>query len=366
MNPPRVAVLCDYPEENWPSMELVADMLLERIPSATRIQPPFVHYSALRNADRLLNRMVAYPLKARRWTHFDVFHVIDHSYAQLVHVLPAGKTIVTCHDAGTFRCLFDPEGEPRPVWFRAMTRHILRGLQKAARIVCVSESTRAQLLRHDLVDAARLQVIHNGVHPAYHAEPDERWDREAARLLGPPGERVELLNVGSTVPRKRIGFLLRIFAECRTKHKPLHLVRVGAAFTAEQERLASRLRISQHITHLEDLPPQLLAAVYRRAAILLFPSEAEGFGLPLAEAMSCGTAVAASDIPAFREIGGEALTTYPVGDITLWSEGVLRLLEERAANAEFWYHRTVLCRRQATLFSWDQNARELARLYLTL
>jgi glycosyltransferase involved in cell wall biosynthesis len=141
---------------------------------------------------------------------------------------------------------------------------------------------------------------------------------------------------------------------------------VGATFTSQQQHLASRLGIAQHITHLQDIPPELLAAIHRRAAILLLPSDSEGFGLPLAEAMSCGTPVVASDISAFREVGGEALTTYPVGDITRWSEGLLRLLEERASNPNSWYHRSALCTLQATNFSWDRNARELARLYLTL
>jgi glycosyltransferase involved in cell wall biosynthesis len=366
MNPLRVAVLCDYPEENWPSMELVAEMLLDRLPSATRVQPPFARYSGWRNGDLLLNRLIAYPLKARRWTHFDVFHVIDHSYAQLVHVLPRERTVVTCHDADTFRCLFDPAREPRPVWFRAMSRHILRGLQKAARVVCVSESTRSQLLQHGLVDPSRIQVIHNGVHPAYRAEPDDYWDREAARLLGPANHRSELLHVGSTIPRKRIDDLLQIFAECRRRQKQLHLVRVGAPFTVQQQHLAARLAIHGHVTHLQGVPTELLAAIYRRSAIALLPSDSEGFGLPLAEAMSCGTPVVTSDISAFREVGGEALITYPVGDITQWSEGLLRLLEERSSNPNSWYQRTVLCTRQAAHFSWDRNARELTRLYLTL
>ena len=367
MNAIRLAVLCDHLEENWPSMQLMADMLLEQFGSATRIQPRFHRHCGRRNADRLLNRLVSYPLKAWRLTGFDVFHVIDHSYAHLVHVLPADRTVVTCHDADTFRCLFDPAREKRPLWFRAMARHILRGLQKAAHVVCVSEATRAQLLQHGLVDPARLRVIHNGIHPAYTAGPDEHWDHEAARLLGPSSAgRTELLHVGSTIPRKRIEDLLHIFAECQTRDNRLHLIRVGAPFTIEQEHLASRLSISDRITHLEKVSPKLLAAVYRRAAILLLPSEAEGFGLPLTEAMSCGTHVAASDIPALREVGGPAADFYPVGDITRWSEGLLHSLEERSSNRDSWYQRTAICRSQSTLFSWDRNARELTRLYLTV
>ena len=63
-----------------------------------------------RNADRLLNRFVNYPRYLRQHaSEFDVFHIVDHSYAQLVHELPAARTVVTCHDLDTFRCLLDPE-----------------------------------------------------------------------------------------------------------------------------------------------------------------------------------------------------------------------------------------------------------------
>jgi len=366
----RVALLCDYAEELWPSMDLVAEMLLQQFASsdiqATRIQPPLRRYLHSRNADRLLNRMLTYPLHARRCREFDIYHVIDHSYAQLIHALPWERTVVTCHDVDTFRCLFSPLQERRPLWFRAMARHILSGLRKAALVVCVSEATRLQLVRHGLVDSSRARVIHNGVHPAYRPEPDPHSDQQAARLLGAVREREELLHVGSTIPRKRIDLLLRIFAGCRARNKRLHLVRVGPPLTAEHRRLALSLGIESHITHLGNVPAKLLAAVYRRAALVLLPSDAEGFGLPLVEAMSCGTPAVISDIPALREVGGDAVASYPVGDITAWSEGLLGLLEERASNARSWYRRTALCQQQAALFSWDRNARELVGLYRTL
>src|SRR5206468_3095008 len=108
---------------------------------ATEVRPPFRNRlrrlagasGVARNADRLLNRMWDYPRYARgRVCDFDLFHVCDHSYSQLVHRLPAARTGVYCHDLDTFRCLLEPAAEPRPRWFRAMARHILRGMQKAA------------------------------------------------------------------------------------------------------------------------------------------------------------------------------------------------------------------------------------------
>ena len=74
-----------------------------------------------------------------------------------------------------------------------------------------------------------------------------------------------------------------------------------------------------------------LAEVYRRAAVVLVPSEAEGFGLPVIEALACGAAVVASDIPALREAGGPAAVYAPVGDVGAWADAVAKVLADPAA-----------------------------------
>jgi hypothetical protein len=94
--------------------------------------------------------------------------------------------------------------------------------------------------------------------------------------------------------------LLELFSAARRKAPFLRLVRVGDTFTASQERLIARLKLSDHVTVLPFVERRVLAAIYRRAALLLQPSEREGFGLPVAEAQACGTAVVASDLPALR------------------------------------------------------------------
>lgn len=347
-------------------MDLVAGMLLDRLPfaeplfQATRVQPPMRLRLPSLNANRLLGRLWDYPRHAGRLTGFDLFHVMDHSYAQLVHRLPADRTLVTCHDTDTFRCLFEPASEPRPLWFRCMSRHILRGLQKAAMVICVSESTRRQLVKHRLVEDRKTAVVHNGIHPEFLKPADEE-----ARA-----GQTELLHVGSTIPRKRIDILFRVFAECRRVQPNLRLVHAGAAFTAAQLLDARSLGIDDAIDCRSSLDARSLAAAYRRAALTLIPSEAEGFGLPLAESMACATPVVASDIPALREVGGDAATYCAVGDVAGWTRRVLELLRERGGQAdtynESWSRRAAVCRGRAALFSWDRNAREIAALYRTI
>src|SRR5580692_986225 len=137
----RLGVICDFVEEQWPSMDLVADMLLAHLRNGPptgidveRIRPPMARRFTRAgcssskfafSADRFFNRFWDYPrfLRTRREA-FDVFHVVDHSYSQLVLELPPGRTLVTCHDTDTFRCLLYPDSASSAP-FRAMSRRIL-------------------------------------------------------------------------------------------------------------------------------------------------------------------------------------------------------------------------------------------------
>ncbi|MET0650782.1 MAG: glycosyltransferase family 1 protein [Pyrinomonadaceae bacterium] len=379
----RVAVVCDLREENWHSMNLVADALIEGLGaghaghvSAARVCPTLrrrfsrAGESAGRrfNADRVFNRFLDYPRHvARRRAEFDIFHVVDHSYAQLVHHLPAERTVVTCHDLDTFRCLLDPAAEPRPRLFRAMTRRVLEGLGKAARVTCDSAHTRYQLLAHGVVRPERVEVVHNGVSPAYTPAPDPPADAEAARLLGSPsGDAPELLHVGSTVGRKRLDVLLRVFGEVRRELKGARLVRVGGAFTEAQLRLVEELRLTDSIVVLPFLESRVLAAVYRRAALLLQPSEREGFGLPVVEALASGLAVLASDLPVLREVGGRAAVYRAAGDVAAWAEAAIGLLKEREEDPARWAARRAEGVSHARRFSWEEYARRMVSIYREL
>ena len=376
---PRVAVLCDLREENWHSMNLVADMLLEQTAArargveTVRVCPPMRRRFSRAgangwrfNADRLANRFWDYPrhLRALR-AGFDLFHVVDHSYAQLVHHLPPERTVVTCHDLDAFRCLLEPAAEPRPALFRAMTRRVLDGFRRAARVACDSHATRDELLAHRLLPAERLTVIPNGVHPAFTSEPSPRADAEAARLLGPAEEGApELLHVGSTIARKRVDVLLRVFAAVRESFPRARLVRVGGAFTPAQAALADELKLRDAVIVLPHLDADVLAAVYRRAALVLQPSEREGFGLPVVEALACATPVVASDLKVLREVGGDGAVCYrPVGDVPAWADAATRLLRERAHAPDAFAARRAAATARAATFTWADYAARTVALY---
>ena len=347
-------------------MDLVGDMLIDRlvvdhqnsiIPTQIKPALPKAFRALSPTTARLFGRFVRYPRDIRAIRNqFDIFHITDHSYAHLVHHLPSERTVVTCHDIDTFRSVLTPKLERRSFAFRSMTRRILSGLQRAAHVTCDTAATRDSLLAHHVVPIEKITVVHNGVHPALTHRADPGSDVEVSKILKrSSGECTEILHVGSTIPRKRIDDLLRIFSAVRKHRVGSRLIRVGGQFTDDQERLARELGIREDIDVLEKLPATLLAAIYRRSSVLLQPSEAEGFGLPVVEALACGTPVIASDIPALREVGGNAAHYCRVGEINHWMTAALEeLTQSRDPD-------TLL--KQATNFTWESYASRMVDIY---
>jgi glycosyltransferase involved in cell wall biosynthesis len=374
----RVAIIADYLEEQWPSMDLVADMLMTHLAQShagtiapTLVRPPMTQRlsrlglpAAARSGiiDRIIARQWDYARAVRALPPFDVYHVVDHTYAHLVHDLPRRRTVVTCHDVDAFRSILQPEDEWRSPTFRWMSRRILSGLRAAAHVPCDSEATRASLIELAGFPEAQLSVIPNGADATGWDAADGHADFEAAQMLGPK-RGLELLHVGSTIPRKRIDVLLDVFAAVRRVRPDARLVRVGGPFTAEQRVRVRDLDLTDAIVVLPFLDRATLAAVYRRAVVALLPSEREGFGLPLIEALACGTPVVASDIAVLREVGGDAAEYCPVADVEAWRRAIVSLIAEHDSAPETWHTRRARGIARASQFSWSTYASSLAALY---
>lgn len=379
-HPLRVAIIADYLEEEWPSMDLVADMLIDHlrrehadVVAATLIRPPMprrltrvplpIGRARASVLDRAAARQWDYPRTLRQVRgRFDVYHVVDHTYAHLVHALPAAQSVVTCHDVDAFRSILQPEDERRSPPFRWMSQRILDGLRLAAHVPCDSEATREALVNLAAFSPEKLSVIPNGSDTAGWPESEAMADLEAARLIG-PRHGVELLHVGSTIPRKRIDVLLDVFAAVWHERPDARLIRVGGAFTGEQRARARDLGVLDAIVVLPFVDRATLAAVYRRASLTLLPSEREGFGLPLVESLAAGTPMVASDIAVLRELGGDAVSYAPLADVAQWRHAIVSLLAERDHSPERWRARKAAGVERAKEFSWSEYAARVAEVY---
>jgi glycosyltransferase involved in cell wall biosynthesis len=373
----KVAILADMLEEGWPSMDLAADMLLAELQrthaqrvEARLVRPALIPVTAWRRdeapptRDRVLNRYWLYRRAVRtvrEWA--DVFHIIDHSYAHLVHGLPAERTVVTCHDIDAF-VRSQRRGDDSSRLPGYLVRRTATGLARAARVVCPSRATASALSALGNVAFADIAVVPNGVDEP-HGSPAE-LAHLGGELLGPVGRFVDILHVGSTIPRKRIDVLLEVFADlCRTDPR-VRLVRVGGVFTDEQRAHADRLGVTARILQLPLLSRDQLLAVYHRAATVVSTSEREGFCLPVVEALSAGIPVVVPDMPVFREVAGNAGVFVNPDKLNDWPAAIRALLAERERDQAAWAHRRERARARGTRFSWKTYASSMADLYVDL
>jgi len=163
-------------------------------------------------------------------------------------------------------------------------------------IIAVSKFTRGELVTRGLASAERISVIPNGV--------GWYWF-EGAPLVG---LRRSLLYVGNLKPHKNLGRLVDAVGIVR-RHEPLELViagRIDGFRTGLAGTLLDRLRRTPWIRLLGEVSDAQLRRQYREAEALVFPSEYEGFGLPVLEAMAAGCPVICSNLPALSEIAGAA------------------------------------------------------------
>lgn len=325
--PLRLLVIADFLEEEWPSMDLSADMLFEfasRVPGTTavRLRPEMwmaarrLHRSRrAKNLDRAAGRYLQYPLAVLAARGHSAYHIVDHSYAHLAFCLPRGRVGVYCHDIDAFRAALEP-GQPGLGWRSALSRALLSGLERARVVFYSTDAVRRDLERYRLASRARLVKAPIGVAPEFtEGEPKER-DRDL------------MLHVGSLIPRKNPRFLLQLLRELRRRRPNLRLLQVGGDFGPAERRFIAEAGLERAIVQKRGLTRRELASLYRVAGVVVQPSLSEGFGIPVAEALACGAKVVASDLENLREVGGEVVTYCPVSDLVRWGDAVEAALDE--------------------------------------
>jgi glycosyltransferase involved in cell wall biosynthesis len=280
----------------------------------------------------------------------------DVVHAPTLQVPPASSAalVVTIHDAVPWT---HPETmTPRGVaWHRAMADH---AAARAAAIVVPTHAVAAELTDH-LAVAGRVHVVGEGVTDRLRVPRDAE---QRARALALP-DSPYLLSLATLEPRKGLDVLLEALATSAAPQVPLLLVGqpgwggvdpVGAA--AELGLPAGRVRV------LGRLSDEDLATTLSRSAALVAPSRAEGFGLPVLEAMAAGVPVVSSQAAALVEVGGGATVTTPVGDPEALAEALSRVLTDDDLRAGL----VTAGRARAATFSWDDSARQMWQLYGSL
>jgi glycosyltransferase involved in cell wall biosynthesis len=362
----KLAVFCDLLEERWFSMDLLADMLIEQareLPGTevTRVRPRLPAALARLETTRRstwyerwgyraalgIGRYVQYPAHALRHVgRYDFYHLTDHSYGHLALELPAARTGIFCHDIDAFRPWL--EGSPSRA-ARLLARTLAAGLARARVVFHSSEPVRAELLRHGLVREDRLVHAPYGV--AREFQPGKR--AEDAMLAG---RAPFVLHVSSLIPRKNPEFLLSLIVALLQKRSDLEFFQVGGTFTDAQRRLLEEGGVLARVHQIPHLARPELSAYFRAARAVVLPSLAEGFGLPVVEALSCGAPVIVSDIPVLTQIGAGAVVVCSTSELGEFRDAVLEVADGAGPPRE---RRLEVAAR----YSWSAHARVIVDAY---
>jgi len=201
--------------------------------------------------------------------------------------------------------------------------------ERAARLVCVSKTTADDLQRRYPETLPRARVVLNGVDPAFTPSPDG-LAAETTRRRFAQGRRY-ILYLGTLEPRKNVETLVaaceRLWSRRRFRADLVVAGGAGWKTSALHRRIArSPFRDKIHIAGYA--PRNVDRELYRAAEVFVFPSLAEGFGLPVLEAMACGAPVVASTAPALVEVGGDAALYADPLDAAALARQIERVLED--------------------------------------
>lgn len=318
----------------------------DRLAQAVELPPRF-EVVPVRPGNPLLRIPFAMPVALRR-RRSDLLHV---SY-----VAPPRTpcpTVVTVHDLSYL--VYPASVSPR-------TRAILSllvpmSVRRAARVIAVSEHTAHDLVTHYRLSPDRIAVIYEAAAPGFHVLPD----RLALRL--PEGIREPyILAVGNLEARKNLVRLMEAFAELvRDPSFTAQLVIVGQqkAGAAEILRSARTAGLEPRVFFTGFIAEPQLNLLYNRAALFVYPSLYEGFGLPPVEAMRCGCPVVASNTSAMPEVLGDAAILVDPTSVRAIADAIRAVLSRPELAAELRQKGL----RRADRFSWTTAAQQTHDVY---
>ena len=281
---------------------------------------------------------------------------VAHFTNGMMPVVSSVPTVVTIHDMSL---TMYPGYHPRRRVL--LNRPLVDFAARCANaIITVSESARRDIVRLYGVEASRVHVVHEAAAPEFRPIADSATLTRVRATYG-LAERF-ILYVGTIEPRKNLPMLIEAFAaRRRSGDLPHQLVCAGPYgwLSADVERLLQRLQLKDAVRITGYVPFADLPAIYSLAEMFVFPSVYEGFGLPVVEAMACGTPVITADVSALAEVGGNAVARVPTLDALALGEELVAL----ARNPDRRAHLSALGRQRAQTFSWQRAALATLAVY---
>ena len=274
---------------------------------------------------------------------FDIYHP---TYFRCMPTIRAKRIVVTHHD-----CTY----EQFPHLFRdaALVLRSRRAmLAKADRVICISEASRQCLLESYPVEASRTYVVHHGLNVLPRSEKTAADFRSRMR-------RGFLLYVGVRNFHKNFAALLQAFQESRL-YDDYDLLALGGGPLSDSEKASiASLELTRSVFSMPAVADEFLAEAYSAADLFVYPSLAEGFGMPPLEAMAAGCPVAASNVSAIPEVCQDAPFYFDPYDVA----SISRALREGVGDSEKRQHAIARGKQVAAEYSWEECGAKTLAVY---
>jgi glycosyltransferase involved in cell wall biosynthesis len=293
------------------------------------------------------------PLPVEAWIGpVALFHATDFV---LPPTRPATRTVLTVHDLSFVRV----PGAASPKLKRYLDQVVPRSVRRADHVLADSQATKDDLIALYGAAPEKISVLLSGVNPRFKPVQDE-----TLRARYQLGDAPFVLAVGTVQPRKNYERLIQAFASLPPDLSGVHLVIAGGQGWLQGPIYASveTLGLQDRVHFIGFAADEDLPALYSAARCLAFPSLYEGFGLPILEAMACGTPVLTANVSSLIEVAGEAALLVDPLSVEQITAGLSRLLTDDSLRAELVARGFA----QAKLFTWERAANQLLALYRRL
>jgi glycosyltransferase involved in cell wall biosynthesis len=315
----KILLIGNYQPDGIQSMDRFAFMLeiyLTKFGHQVRVIRPIPYFTRLSLFSQLLkkwlgyiDKLILFPSQLRQalsWA--DVVHICDPGNAVYIKYLTNIPHIVTCHDLFAVRSGLGEFAEYKTKWTgKQLQKMMMKGLNQAQKVVCVSEQTRKDVLRLSSLSESAVCCIPVGLNYPY-TPMTIIGAKQRLEALGIPQNCQFILHVGGNFWYKNRLGVLEIFYHLmlKLKERDFYLVMVGQPMTEEMHQFINMHNMTQKVIELVNIDNENLRALYSSAIALLFPSLYEGFGWPIIEAQACGCPVFTSNRPPMNDVGGDA------------------------------------------------------------
>jgi glycosyltransferase involved in cell wall biosynthesis len=282
-----------------------------------------------------------------------------HSPHYVLSPLVPCKSVVTIHDCIHLRF---PQYLPNRLGYAYARSFLWIATHRSNRVLTVSEASKRDILEYFSVRPEKIDVIYNGIDERFSQPPleeDVSRVRERYQLDDP-----FILYAGNIKPHKNLGRLIEAFHILRqdsTEFDEVKLVIIGdeIAKYAALRHAVHRHKLHKYVRFFGFVPSRTLAILYRLAAVFVFPSLYEGFGLPPLEAMASGTPVITSNVSSLPEVVGDAAVLIDPLQPEAIADALRRVLSDAALREDL-RHRGL---ERARHFSWDRSIRRVREIY---